>query len=55
MTFSLFLISPYTVKGVVNYLLFYVPRTHPFIEEVVEEVVVDEPSRHVEDMTIYGQ
>ena len=44
-----------TVKEVVNYLLYYVPGTHPFIEEVVEEVVVEKPSRHVEDMTIYGQ
>ena len=40
MTFSLYHISPYTVKGVVNYLLYYVPGTRPFIEEVVKEVVV---------------
>ena len=55
MTFYLYLISPYTAKGVVNYLLYYVPGTHPFIEEVVNEVVFDKPSWHVEDMTIYGQ
>ena len=44
-----------TVKGVVNYVVFYVPGTHSFIEVVVEEVVVGKPSRHVEEMTIYGQ
>ena len=40
MTFYLYLISPYTVKGLVKYLLYYVPGTRPFIEEVVKEVVV---------------
>ena len=30
-------------------MLYYVPGTHPFIEEVVEEVAVDKSSRHVED------
>ena len=40
-----------TVQGVVNYVVYYVPRTHSFIEEVDEEVVV---ARHVEDDHIWS-
>ena len=42
MTLSLSLSLPLhrTVKGVVNYVVYYVPGTHSFIEAVDEEVVV---------------